>query len=195
MSIVVQEQLKYENAFQQVLINLATRFINVPVDQMDEAITDALRQIVQFLGSMRSTINQLNEDKTEFIPVYQWAEVKSDRLSFGWTVIPEWDRYMPSLIRGDVIKVANLDDLPEDDGFRQFIANIGVSSIVIVPIIKQKDLIGFISTGWNRPQGIQSEIVGLLQVVGEIFQKNQLRTSTVQRNTLEDIDLGSLHVN
>lgn len=169
MSIGVQEQLKFENAFQQLLINLATRFINVPVDQMDQAITDALRQIVEFLGSTRSTINQLNEDSTAFVTVYQWAEHKSARLSQGWIVIPERDRYVPRLNRGEVIKIANRDDLPEDDGFRNFIAELGIASIVVVPIIKQKHLIGFITTGWSKPQDIQSEIVGLLQVVGEIF--------------------------
>ena len=60
MSNVAEEQLKFENAFQQVLITLATRFINTPVDQMDQAITEALRQIVEFLGGMRASINVID---------------------------------------------------------------------------------------------------------------------------------------
>ncbi len=169
MSIGVQEQLKYENAFQQLLINLATRFINIPVDQMDEAITDALQQIVEFLGSRRSTINTLSEDQLYFSTLYQWAASKDKRFLVENRAVPEVERYLPLLRRGDVIKIVNRDDLPEEDGLRHFMAELDIASIVVVPIIKQNNLIGFISTGWSKPQHIQSEIVGLLQVVGEIF--------------------------
>lgn len=169
MSIGAQEQLKFENAFQQLLINLATRFINYPVDQMDAAFTDALRQIVQFLGSIRSSINQISEDKAYFVTVHQWAESASARLSADPIAVPEGDRYIPILSRGEIIKITNRNDLAEDDDFRHFMADMNVASIVIVPILRQNELIGFISTGWRNPQTIQSEIVGLLQVVGEIF--------------------------
>src|SRR5258706_10401697 len=93
MSIGVQEQLKFENAFQQLLINLATRFINHPVDQMDEAITDALQQIVEFLGSIRSSINQLSDDRTYYTPLYLWPPFDNDRLSTDSVPIPNLGRY------------------------------------------------------------------------------------------------------
>src|SRR6185436_7620971 len=132
-------------------------------------ITDALRQIVDFLGSTRSTINTLSEDQLYFSTLYQWAASKDKRFLVENRAVPEVERYLPLLRSGDVIKIANRDDLPEDDGLRHFMAELDIASIVVVPIIKQNNLIGFISTGWSKPQDIQSEIVGLLQVVGEIF--------------------------
>ncbi len=194
MSIGAQEQLKFENAFQQLLINLATRFINYPVDQMDEAFTDALRQIVQFLGSIRSSINQISEDKTYFVTLHQWAETVSARLSANPIAIPEGDRYIPILSRGEVIKITNRNDLAEDDGLRHFMDDLNIASIVIVPILRQQELIGFVSTGWRNPQDIQSEIVGLLQVVGEIFlnamdrRENEARIQKFNEELTERVD-------
>jgi PAS domain S-box-containing protein len=169
MSIDVQEKLKFENACQQLLINLAARLINYPVEKMDDAITDALRQIVEFLGSVRSSINQFNDDRTRYKPRYVWPEFNANELSTSRFITPNLGSYRTYLDIGQAIKISNINDLPEGDALRLFLVELNVTAVVIVPILHQGKVLGFISTSWREPQGIQAEAVGLLQVMGEIF--------------------------
>src|SRR4051812_34616079 len=113
MSNVAEEHLKFENAFQQMLITLATRFINTSVDQMDQTITEALRQIVEFLGGMRASINEISEDRTHFTAIYHWSS-STDPLYFPETaLLPESPETIAMLERGEIVRIANFDDLPE----------------------------------------------------------------------------------
>ncbi|MEP6985496.1 MAG: GAF domain-containing protein, partial [Chloroflexota bacterium] len=194
MATGTQEHLKFENAFQQLLINLATRFINQPVEQMDEAITDALRQIAGFLGSIRSSINQLDDELAYYKPLYVWPPFESDRILQDRVPIPELGFYTSYLNTGEAVKISNRYDLPESDPFRQFLANLNACAIVVVPILRQGKVMGFISTTWSKPQGIQAEIVGLLQVVGEIFvnamdrRDNEARISKLTEDLTERVE-------
>jgi hypothetical protein len=161
MSIDTQEQLKFENAFQQLLINLAIQFINHPVTQMDDAITDALRQIVEFLGSTRATISKLSDDQAYFSSLYQWAQTLDKRLPIEMIAVPERDRNITLLSSGSEIKITDRNELTEDDGFRQFLSDWNIAAIVVVPILQQGKLIGFVSTSWSKPQAIQTEMISL----------------------------------
>src|SRR5450432_705096 len=140
-----EQQLKFENAFQQVLISLATRFINTPVDQMDQTITEALRQIVEFLGGMRASINRVSADRSHFTVIYHWSS-SSDPLYFPETaLLPESPETIAMLERGEIVRVANFNDLPEDNGLRRFLMPYNVASLVVVPIMRQQTLIGFVA--------------------------------------------------
>jgi len=194
MSIDAQEQLKFENTFQQLLINLAIRFINHPVEQMDEAITDALRQIVEFLGSTRVTINRLSDDQVYFSPLYQWAQTTDNRFPIEMVAIPERDRNVALLSKGEVIKIRDRNELMEQDGFRQFLYDWDIAAIVVVPILQQGKLIGFISTSWREPQDIRTEIISLLQIMSEIFinamdrRNNEARIRTFNEELTKRIE-------
>src|SRR5436309_2853047 len=98
-----EEQLKFENAFQQVLITLATRFINTPVDQMDQTLTEALRQIVEFLGGMRASVNQIGDDRTHYTTLYEWSSPDKPALFEQIIPIPQLSQSIAVLERREII--------------------------------------------------------------------------------------------
>ncbi|MEO8393306.1 MAG: PAS domain-containing protein, partial [Chloroflexota bacterium] len=181
MSNVAEEQLKFENAFQQVLITLATRFINIPVDQMDQAITEALRQIVEFLGGMRASVNEISEDRTHFTARYQWSSIDEARSFPAIAPIPEAPVTIPMLERDEVVVVNDVNSLPQDSDLRRFLASFKIASLAVVPIFRQQTLIGFVATSWIAPRVIQKEIIDLLHVVAEIFLNAQDRRDNETR--------------
>jgi hypothetical protein len=48
--------MKYHAKFDQIIIRFSTKFINLPPENMDEGINEALRTIGEFTGADRSYI-------------------------------------------------------------------------------------------------------------------------------------------
>ena len=181
MSNVAEEQLKFENAFRQVLITLATRFINMPVDEMDQAITVALRQIVEFLGGMRASINEISADRRQFTVLYHWTSLAETDPIPDIAPIPEADQMIATLERGEIVRVADVNALPEANELRQFLLSFNIESLAVVPILRQQTLIGFVATSWIAPHVIREEIIDLLHIVAEIFLNAQDRRDNERR--------------
>jgi len=53
-------------AFHRLVGNLAGRFVNIPPDDVDEAIVDCQRQIVETLGLDRSALFQISDEDLAF---------------------------------------------------------------------------------------------------------------------------------
>lgn len=174
------EHLQFENAFQHLLINLATRFINQPVDEVDDAIIEAMRQVVEFLGANRASINQFDEENFSFSAIYRWqtasALVLPVRIKFA-------DRrsFFSLLERGENILVSNRDDLPEDSSLRQFLAQLGIVAVVAVPVMRDNRLFGFVSAGWQTPVEMRPETCHLLKILGGIFLNTLERKQNEER--------------
>src|SRR5262249_36341482 len=60
-------------AFERLVSDLAARFVNVPVDQLDRAIVDSLRQIVGALDVDRSALWQFTADGEDLVYTHLWA--------------------------------------------------------------------------------------------------------------------------
>src|ERR1700758_293469 len=114
---VTQEQLENRNAFQKVLIDLATKFINQPIDQMDEAIIGALRQLGEFLGASISSINQLVPDHSRYIQRYRW---RANSNVFPTEVsVPVDDLFNATLLSYKILEIADVNTLPEQSSVRK----------------------------------------------------------------------------
>ena len=47
-----EEALKSHSEFQRLITTLSTRFINLPPDQIDQAICEALKEIAEFVAAI-----------------------------------------------------------------------------------------------------------------------------------------------
>src|SRR5690242_18080208 len=114
MSLAFEQKLRFENAFQKVLIHLATRFINHPVDQMDQAIIESLRQIVEFLGGMRASIYEFNEERCDFSLLYHWVAPDNPRVFQTTLAVARQSSAVSTLMQGDVLTIRNRNEMSAD---------------------------------------------------------------------------------
>jgi signal transduction histidine kinase len=161
--------LQHQSDFQRLVIHLATRFINQPIEQMDEAITQALREVVEFLGAARASINQISEDRSSFTGLYSWASPKMAMNFPSGSSLPDPLRVLSNFSQRKPITVSDIDQLPEDDEIRQLLEPYGIKAIVAVPVFVSNQLFGFISITWTQRRETEPEILDLLRIVGEIF--------------------------
>jgi PAS domain S-box-containing protein len=183
-------------SFSELLTDLLTNFINLPVDQIDFTIEDAQRQICDFYGFERSTLWQVMESEPDIIllthihqptdqpvvtkqadkgvlPYGSWINLTSDvqkyYLRFDCKTFFPW--VVDKLKNGDPFSFSCLDDLPEEatidrEMFRQF----GSQSMLSLPLFMGREWLGILTFATLRKQQEWSaELIALLKPVAQIF--------------------------
>ncbi|HVU09933.1 MAG TPA: GAF domain-containing protein [Phototrophicaceae bacterium] len=164
-----QLQVEYQNAFQRILIHFATTFINLPIDQMDAAITGALRQLLEFLEATHTSINQFSDDFSRYRQIFEYTAPGNPVVFSKDVAIPGDEIVKASMRTGEPITVADSNDLPDDSALKQLLRRVNIVAMVILPIRNQDQLFGFISISWDRLHPLAPQTVDLLRVVGEVF--------------------------
>ena len=139
----VEAELAAKLRLQQLLADLSARFVAAQSDQIDAAIEDTQRRIVETLGLDRSTLWQIAPGGTELLLTHCWQRP-------GWPLIPT--RFQTSgsipwaadrIITGEGYFFKSIDDLPPEAAldaatFRQY----GTKSNVVVPLTSNGRVFG-----------------------------------------------------
>ena len=107
------DQLEVQLQFEQLLADLSANFVNVPADQIDGCMADALQQLGDFLGVDRVILSDFTDGGTTVVK--SWARS-------GVVVIPvgsDWssrDPFRPvaGTREGKVFRMESVADLPAD---------------------------------------------------------------------------------
>jgi C4-dicarboxylate-specific signal transduction histidine kinase len=159
-------------AFEQLLAELSAGFINLPADQVDAAITDALRRIVDLLGLDRSSLGRLSPETGEALITHAWAAPDIDLgppprrpnpLAYPWCV-----RRAAS---GQPVVLSRLDELPPEARIdKETLQRVKVKSVVAMPMTVGGKVEGLINFGTIRRERAWSEdLVARFRVLADIF--------------------------
>ena len=157
--------------FERLLLEISTGFINPPPGHFEEAITSALRRIVETLDIDRSTLNLMSTVRGRIEVAYSYAVPgvpPTPRMSSG----PETWPWAWSLLSADQpVVFARLDDLPAEAAFdRANWQRTGLKSHVTMPMVVAGKLYGGLSFGTlRREREWPQELLGQMRRVAEIF--------------------------
>src|SRR5262245_15817605 len=107
----VADDVAERHRFEALLSDLAAGFINLEPEQVDQAIEDCLRRIVEALGIDRSTLFQRSGD--DLVATHSWAVLGQEPVPtmLGRTDLP-WG--VEQIMTGKSVVFSRLDDLPAD---------------------------------------------------------------------------------
>jgi signal transduction histidine kinase len=176
-----EEQIQRQNAFQQILIDLSTTFINLPVDEIDQGITLALQRIVEFMGAMRCSINEVTEDGSYFSVLYEWTSPHNRTNYPIKTGIPNTTSLITRLQVGESLSVKDIAELPASEESLGYLRNLRIKAFVAVPLLRDGNLFGFVSISWDRPRDIAPDIQDLLRLIGGMFLNTLERKQNEER--------------
>lgn len=169
----MEEALRERCEFENLVATIATRFINIPSDEIDGGIKHALKMIGDFARVDRCHIALLAGDRSSITGAYEWrargvgpgigALEGAPARPLRWLV----ERHA----RFETVHVPRMDELPaQAGGLRGIACGMGVKSLVSVPLVLCGELIGFL--GFDSVRVYKSwsdDIIALLRIVGEIF--------------------------
>jgi formate hydrogenlyase transcriptional activator len=173
--------------FERLVADLSTRFINLPDDEVDQAILEALARIGDELSLDRINFYRIQKDGLLTDPA-SWsrpghgpppAPIQGE-LSFPWS--------LAHLRRGEVCCFSSLDQVPSPD--RENYRALGIKSNLIVPLSIVGTVVGAVGCNVLAAERPWSpEIVHRLQVLGSAFANvlSRQRATEALKTTLKEV--------
>jgi len=179
-AVNLEKNLAWQSNLRKLLMDLATRFINIPVSDFDSEINEALQQIGTFIDADRVYIFDYDFEKDIQINTYEWcAEDISPEIDNLKAVpnylIPEW---VQAHQKGQYTTVERTTDLPPDSNLRKIIEPQGIKSLITIPLIHEGTCLGYIGFDAVRKERIWSETeLSLLKLFTQLLTNLKVKTN------------------
>lgn len=139
-------QLYQQLAMQDLLISIASKYINIPLDQVPSAINESLRDMGEFVHADRAYIFEYDFATNTAKNTYEWCapgiEPQIDQLqALSLDYVPFW---LEKHKHGLPFMVDDVSELPDDGpgGIRDILEPQGIKSLITVPMGAGKEFIG-----------------------------------------------------
>lgn len=138
-----EDKLKYETEITEMLMLLSTKFLNVPVDEIDYAIEESLRKLGGLVNSDLITVYFFNWEKNLAELKYFYskkAEYRERIICENFTL--ESVSFIEDYRKGEYFYLPNINYLDNSSFHKESLGNRGVKTLISIPLMKFGDAIG-----------------------------------------------------
>ncbi|MBN1486943.1 MAG: GAF domain-containing protein [Anaerolineae bacterium] len=190
-----EEAIRELMGLQRLITTISTNFINLSPDEVDDGINKALATIGEFTNVDRSYVFLYSDDKTLMNCTHEWCapqiEAHIHRLKDMPTEDLSWSN--AKILNGETLHIPSVSNLPaeaaaEKEEFRFQ----GTQSLMVVPMVYQGSVIGFLGFDAVRAAKNWSEQARmLLQSVSDVFVNalEHKRAQTIQAGQQQFLEL------
>ena len=199
-----QKSMKAELAeklrLQRLLAELSSRFVAVPSEEVDAAIEETQRKIVETLGLDRSTLWQIQNEEAGMLRTHCWQRPGWPALPQNLTIAENFPWTYSKLIRGEMTCFSSVDELPPEAARDvETIRSNGSKSNVTIPLIANGQIFGALAfaTLDEERQWHEDEITDLklvAQIIGNVIgrQRAEMREETLRSELAHAMRVASL---
>ncbi|MGM9425854.1 PAS domain S-box protein [Hydrogenophaga sp. MI9] len=165
------------NDFVLLLFRLASRFINLPVQQMDEAIDAALKDMGVFVGADRAYLFAYDPQAGTSTNTHEWCAPGIAPQKPLWQNAPigrltDWHQMH---LRGEKVMVADREALPAS-ALRDVLQAMDIRGLLTLPLMNGTDCLGFVGLdSVHQPRAYGSEEITLLELFAQMLVNLSLR--------------------
>jgi PAS domain S-box-containing protein len=143
--VQAQETIREKSKLQDLLMRISTKYINLPIDLLDQTIMESLRDIANFVKADRAYIFNYHLKKGYCEYKYEWVtegvDSQIDELkTISLDSMPFW---LEKHKKREFVIVENADEVKEDN-IRQLLFSEGIKSLITIPIHDEDRLVGFV---------------------------------------------------
>lgn len=175
----VQRSLTERLAFESLVSDLSTTFINLPQEQVGANVETSLGRIAEFLGMDRITLHEFSEDRVQLMVTIFWRADGANTVP-GSVEVSRFPWFSDPLLRGKVVLVTDSNALPEEaSAEREYLRKLDAKSIAAVPLKAGGEVFGSISFSTTKRRVLWTEdLVQQLGILAEIFSNALKRKRT-----------------
>lgn len=175
---VLDERLQFE----KLLVDLSARFINLPMEKLDNEIREGMRIFAEFLECRDVSFWKFpDEGGMQLMLAWTDEDVERSPLEISGEVFFTW--VVKTLREGNVIRVSRPDDIPKETNFAREFGSATFHSVLAVPLIVEgKAAYALCIRSFPGKRSWPEYVVKRTQLLGQIF------ANTVQRK-LADMNL------
>ncbi|MHA2246821.1 MAG: PAS domain S-box protein [Candidatus Hodarchaeales archaeon] len=181
----VEKTIRHRLEVEQVMSEISRNFVNTSLEEIDEGINNALKEIAEFAGATRSSLLIYSEDLKTVTNTHEWCDdledsqikllqnIPSTTFGYYWELLKKKD---------NVIINTRLDLPPEAKGEWQWIKKHGWRSLLFVPLVLEGKLYGTLGLYGEIGEERQwpDDLVYLLTFVANIVANTFKRKKTEQ---------------
>jgi len=173
---VQERQLK----MQSLLLGIASRYINIKLDKVNEAINESLSEIGRFINADRSYIFEYNPEKKIARNTFEWcAEGVEPQIQFLQELpLEHIDLWYQTHKQNQPFYVEDVGKLPLDGpgGLRDILEPQGIKSLITIPMLDEDRLLGAVGFDMVRKNHtFSTEEKTILRLFSDILVNIQLR--------------------
>ena len=184
----LEETLTYRSELESKIVDISTRFINTPIDDLDQEIEVALQAVGTFVDADRSYVFLFDDEAATMSNTHEWRTEATASTQPRLQNIPyaETPWFMNRMRRREgPLRVPRLEDLPpEASALRQRLEAGNVQSLLVLPMLNDQDLVGFVGfDAVQRKRDWDADTVMLLRVLTDAIS-NALQRKTAEKEML-----------
>lgn len=170
--------LHEEQSMQKLLMHLATEFINIPLENMNQALQSMLETVGKFISVDRVYIFWHDYAYGVTTNTHEWcAEGISSQIN-NLQAVP-FD-FFPGILeshqKGEVVHIPNVSQIPKDETLRSVLEQQDIKSLVLLPLLHEAKCMGFVGIDSVRETRYFTDPeLNLLKVLTEIISNVVLR--------------------
>lgn len=169
----MQESLRYQAAFEELLSNISTRFINLKNDEIDNEIENTLRYVGEFVGADRAYLFQVKHHKGIMSNTSEWCAegIESQMQRLQDLPLNEYSWWTDQLEKNEYIRIPSVPARPEKNAQEKTRMLSGdIQSLLVVPMSYRGRIKGFLGFDQVKRKASWSDRdIALLKMVAEIF--------------------------
>jgi len=149
-----EEDITKQSRMRQILMELASAFINIPLEEVPKAINDALANIGSFFSVDRTYIIEYDWQKKFAKNTYEWCadgiSPEIDNMQeLPFSVIDPW---LELHKKGKNWGIPDTSAMPDEDDFKEVLQEQGIKSLITFPMMIGKYCIGCVGFDSVRQQ-------------------------------------------
>ncbi|MDD2284019.1 MAG: PAS domain S-box protein [Paludibacter sp.] len=151
---LIQKQLQ----FTQLLMNISTSFINLPLSEVEDAVHNSLAEISTFVNADQSYIIYY-DFKNQIANIdYEWCNKGFSPRKKIYQTIPmeKMDNWVPTHLKGEVVYVYDINNYDQKNVF-EAVSVYGIKSIIAIPMMDNGKCLGYVSFDSIRENHIYTE--------------------------------------
>ncbi len=181
-----ESKLRNLSGLQNLLMKMATEYINLDLGDIGKTINASLAQLGSFVNADRAYIFDYDWENQTCSNTYEWCyENITPEIEHLQQVplsdIPEW---VNTHQNNKPLYIADVSGLPDDDNVKKILQPQGIKSLITIPIMDKNHCIGFIGFDSVRSHHqYQDEEKSLLIVFAQILV-NLRKKSQLEKNLI-----------
>ena len=179
----METMLRYRAELQRLVNGLSIKFINLATDEIDSGINHGLQEIGEFAGVDRSYVFRFYDNLTKMDNTHEWCAqgIEPQIQNSRGLLVKDFPWCEERIKRFETIHIPCVSDLPPEAIEKQVFESQQIQSLIVVPMVYDKCLYGFVRFDSVRMEKVWSEdIVALLGIAGQIFANALERKRTEQ---------------
>jgi PAS domain S-box-containing protein len=199
-----EQSLHEQKLYQQILLDMAANFINLPIGEFDWAVNEMLEKAGRFIKADRVYLFMYDYSSRTACNTHEWCAegITSEKDSLQQVDFDVLSSIINPLFRGEAVHIADINELKTENGLRQHFEQQGVKSLAVIPLMQKTYNIGFAGFDSVKEKRIfTGRDLDILKVLTEIlsnaFARKEIenalyeeeKRAVLQRGAVSDIAL------